>query len=159
VPIHAGDAVLCPAGVPHAIGPGVLLVEVQEPTDFSVLLEYAGFGLDGPAEGHLRLGYDLALECVDRGTWTRERIAELRGIDRPLPAAADPYFTVDRLRPGDRLEAAFSVVVVTAGAGSLRGEQDDRAVRRGETLLIPYAAGELTVTGDVEAIRLSAPRV
>src|SRR3954467_14181129 len=24
VPIHAGDAVLCPAGVPHAIGPGVL---------------------------------------------------------------------------------------------------------------------------------------
>src|SRR5919199_6018047 len=69
VPIQVGDAVLCPAGVPHAIGPGVLLVEVQEPTDFSVLLEYEVFALDGPAEGHLKLGYDLALQCVDRGTW------------------------------------------------------------------------------------------
>ena len=159
VPIHAGDAVLCPAGVPHAIGPGVLLVEVQEPTDFSVLLEYEGFALDGPAEGHLKLGYDLALQCVDRGTWTRERIAELRGVDRPLPPAADPFFTVERLRPGDRLDAAFSVLVVTAGAGTLRGDQDEAAVRRGETLLIPYAAGELGLAGDVEAIRLSAPRV
>jgi mannose-6-phosphate isomerase len=156
VPIYAGDAVLCPAGVPHAIGPGVLLVEVQEPTDFSVLLEYESFGLDG---GHLGLGYDLALECVDRSTWTHERIAQLHGTDRLLPVAADPYFSVDRLRPQDRLGAAFSVVVVTAGAGTLSGEHDQLSVRRGETLLIPYAAGPLVLSGDVEAVRLTAPAV
>src|SRR4051812_14737540 len=96
VPVQAGDGVLCPAGVPHAIGAGVLLVEVQEPTDFSVLLEYQGFALDGPAEGHLKLGYDLALECVDRSTWTPERLAELRGTDRLLPRTADPFFAADR---------------------------------------------------------------
>jgi mannose-6-phosphate isomerase len=156
IPIHPGDAVLCPAGVPHAIGPGVLLVEVQEPTDFSVMLEYESFGLDG---GHLGLGYDLALECVDRSTWTRERIAELRGGDRLLPAAADPFFSVDRLRPQDRLEAAFAVVVVTAGAGTLTGEHDQISVRRGETLLVPFAAGPLVLSGDVEAVRLTAPAV
>jgi mannose-6-phosphate isomerase len=154
IPIHAGDAVLCPAGVPHAIGPGVLLIEVQEPTDFSVLLEYESFGLDG---GHLGLGYDLALECVDRSTWTRERIAELHGVDRLLPVAADPYFAGERLRPQDRLQAAFSVVVVTEGAGTLSGEHDRLPVRRGETLLIPYAAGPLVLSGDVEAVRLTGP--
>jgi mannose-6-phosphate isomerase len=154
IPIYPGDAILCPAGVPHAIGPGVLLVEIQEPTDFSVLLEYESFGLDG---GHLGLGYDLALECVDRSTWTRERIAELHGTDRLLPFAADPFFSVDRLRPQDRLGAAFSVVVVTAGAGTLTGEHDRISVRRGETLLIPYAAGPLVLSGDVEAVRLTAP--
>ena len=34
------------AGQPHAIGAGVLLVELQEPTDFSVMLEHERFGLD-----------------------------------------------------------------------------------------------------------------
>jgi mannose-6-phosphate isomerase len=157
IPIRAGDAVLCPAGVPHAIGPGVLLIEVQEPTDFSVLLEYQGFALDGTADGHLKLGYDLALECVDRSTWTHERIAELRGTDRLLPAAAEAFFSVERLRPEDRLDAAFSVVVVTAGSGVLSGDHDRVVVSRGDTLLIPYAAGRLALTGDVEAVRLSAP--
>ena len=29
-----------PAGLPHSIGPGVLLTELQEPTSFSLLAEY-----------------------------------------------------------------------------------------------------------------------
>jgi len=155
VPISAGDAVLCPAGLPHAIGPGVLLVEVQEPTDFSVLLEYEAFGLDG---GHLELGWDVALQCVDRRGWSPERLAALRGGgDRLLPAEADPFFTAERLRgPSAGLDAAFSVVVVVGGAGTLAGEHDRLPVRRGDTLLVPYAAGRLTLTGDVEAVRLSA---
>jgi hypothetical protein len=36
-----------PAGLPHAIDPGLFLVELQEPTDFSVLLEWEGFAADG----------------------------------------------------------------------------------------------------------------
>jgi mannose-6-phosphate isomerase len=159
IPVRAGDAILCPAGLPHAIGPGILLVEVQEPTDFSVLLEYRGFALDGPADGHLRLGYDLALECVDRSGWDAERLGALRGgTRRLLPPAADPFFTADRVRPGGRVAAGFAVLVVTAGAGTLAGEHDRLAVRRGDTLLIPYAAGPLTLTGDAEAIRLGPAR-
>ena len=157
VEVRAGDAVLCPAGVPHAIGAGILLVEVQEPTDFSVLLEYEGFDLDGPAEGHLRLGYDLALECVDRGRWDADRIAGLRGDQRRLlPAAADDFFTAERVGAGARLEAGFSVLVVTGGEGTLSGEHDRLAVRRGDTLLIPYAAGPIVVGGGLEAVRLAA---
>lgn len=155
IPVHAGEAILCPAGVPHAIGPGVLIVEVQEPTDLSVLLEYEGFALDGPTEGHLGLGYDLALSCVDRSTWTRERLAELHGTDRLLPEPADEFFHCERLGPQDRIEAGFSVVVVTAGSGTLTGEHDRLTVRRGETLLIPYAAGPLVVSGAVEVVRVS----
>ena len=49
VSVRAGDAVLCPAGTPHAIGAGILLVELQEPTDFSIMLETDGFPID-PAD-------------------------------------------------------------------------------------------------------------
>src|SRR4051794_23279503 len=121
IPVAAGDAILCPAGLPHAIGDGILLVEIQEPTDFSVLLEYESFGL---ADGHLGLGYDLALRCVDRGAWTPERLGGLRGGDRLLPEAADEFFAARRLRGGDRLEQGFCVLVVVAGEGRLTGEKD-----------------------------------
>lgn len=154
IPVAAGDAILCPAGLPHAIGDGILLVEIQEPTDFSVLLEYEGFGL---ADGHLGLGYDLALECVDRGAWSPARIDGLRGGDRLLPDAADEFFAARRVRGGDRLDQGFSVLVGVAGEGRLTGEKDDLALRRGDTLLVPYAAGPLRLDGPVEVIRLSGP--
>ena len=154
--VRAGDAVLCPAGVPHAIGAGILLVEVQEPTDFSVLLEYEGFALDGPADGHLRLGYDLALQCVDRSAMSRDRLAALRGgQERLLPAEADPFFAAERLTgPAARIGAGFSVLVVTDGAGTLTGAYDQLPVSRGDTLLIPCAAGPLELAGDVTAVRM-----
>ena len=154
IPVAAGDAILCPAGVPHAIGDGILLVEVQEPTDFSVLLEYEGFGL---TDGHLGLGYDLALECVDRGGWSPARIQELRGsADRLLPARADEFFSAARRYGGDRIDQGFSILVAVSGEGTLLGEHDNVPIRRGDTLLVPYAAGPLRLEGPVEVIRLGA---
>jgi mannose-6-phosphate isomerase len=153
IPVRAGDAILCPAGLPHAIGDGILLVEIQEPTDFSVLLEYRDFGL---ADGHLGLGYDLALSCVDRGGWTPDRLDGLRGAGTLLPPAADEFFAARRLHDGDRAGPGFGVLVAVSGAGRLTGEHDDLPVRGGDTLLIPYAAGPVTLSGPVEAVHLSA---
>lgn len=153
VPVAAGDAILCPAGLPHAIGDGILLVEVQEPTDFSVLLEYEGFGL---ADGHLGLGYDLALQCVDRSAWSPARLGELRGADRLLPAAADEFFSATRHTGGGRLPRGFSILVTVSGSGMISGEHDAVPTRRGDTLLVPYAAGPLYPEGELEVIRLSA---
>ncbi|MFG6192621.1 class I mannose-6-phosphate isomerase [Nonomuraea sp. JJY05] len=167
VPVRAGDAIVCPAGLPHAIGAGVLMVEVQEPTDFSVLLEWEGFDVDGPAVGHLGLGYDQALACVDRSGWGAERLAELHRDRRPAADArpgahrlfaesADEFFAAERLRPDpvSVLEPAYSVVVVTTGAGSVECEHGSPvAVGAGDTLLIPYAAGKCALRGDVTAVR------
>ena len=68
VPVRAGDAIVCPAGVPHAIGEGILLVEVQEPTDFSVLLEWTATTLTRAGHpGGVRPGAAL------RGPWLAGR--------------------------------------------------------------------------------------
>src|SRR5690242_19068442 len=55
IPVRAGDSLLVPGGVPHAIGPGITLVELQEPTDFSLLLEWSGYGVTR-ADADLGLG-------------------------------------------------------------------------------------------------------
>jgi mannose-6-phosphate isomerase len=155
LPVAAGDAVFVPAGAPHAIGAGILMVEVQEPTDLSVLLEWEGFELTED-EGHLDLGWDTALQALDRSAWDEARIGALRGPGGGrslLPAAADPWFRAERVRGGDELDAGFSILVGLAGEGELGGEP----LGRGTALLVPHSAGPLTVSGDVEAIRCRPP--
>ena len=66
VTVHPGDGVFVPASTPHCIDADLFLVELQEPTDFSILLEWRGFDIDGRADGHLGLGFDVALDAVRR---------------------------------------------------------------------------------------------
>ena len=171
VPVQPGDTVLVPAGVPHAVGAGVLLVELQEPTDFSILLEWAGFPVDGLEHGHLGLGYDLVLNCVDRSAWAAGRLAGLRGhrdratqvapgVVRLFPAAADRFFRAQYLRPAPAavLDAAYSILIVVAGAGRLETDAGAIDVAAGQTILIPHGAGPVTVRGaGVEAVRCLPP--
>lgn len=157
IPVSAGDAFLCPAQVPHAIGEGILLLELQEPTDFSILLESKGF--TDPEDGHLGLGYDTALRAVDRESWSPEKLARLHVEgDRILPPAADPFFRADWCRDSSRLEAGFGVLVVTEGTGQLRTAAGVAVpLAQGSTTLIPYAAGECTVDGELTAIHCRPP--
>jgi mannose-6-phosphate isomerase len=158
-PVAPGDAIFVPAGTPHAIGAGILLVELQEPTDLSILLEWDGFELTED-EGHLELGWDLALQALDRSAWDDERLAGLWGPPdgtRALPDAADPYFRAERVRGGDVLDPGFAVLVALAGAGTLEATADAVPLERGAVVLVPHAAGEATVTEDVQALRCRPP--
>jgi len=51
VSVTPGDGVYIPPGLPHAIGAGVFLLELQEPEDLSILLEWKGFNVDGVVDG------------------------------------------------------------------------------------------------------------
>lgn len=163
-PVAAGDTVLVPAGQPHAIGAGVLVVELQEPTDFSVMLEHERFGLDAD-QSWLGLDRALALTSVRRETLGPADLEALRGrwdrTDRPvspaLPASADPFFRAEVLdaRQGAATSGAgFSVLVVVAGSGRLTtGAGHQVELRAGQTALTPYSCGDLTLTGEVTAFR------
>ena len=150
VTVKPGDTIFVPAGTLHAIGEGILIAELQEPTDLSINLEWAGFDLteDG---SHLGLGWDVALEALDRTARTREQIEALYGPS--LPSQADPYFRAERVRGGDTLDPGFSVLLGLSGEGSLAGVP----VARGTALLLPYATGPVELQGDVEAIRSRPP--
>lgn len=168
LPAAVGDSILVPAGIPHAIGEGVFLVELQEPTDLSVLLEWKGFDIDGARDGHLELGFEAALACVDRSGWPASRLGRLRagrgerqaeGVERLFPPEADPFFRAERIHPRDAatLPAGFSILVVTGGSGTLSWGQRGLGVGRGDTVLIPFGAGDCSLDGAVEAIRCLPP--
>ena len=150
VPVAAGDAILVPAGTLHAIGGGILLLELQEPTDLSVLVEWKRFGVDDGPE-HLGLGWDTALRSLDREPIDPAALSAPG--DGLLPREADPYFRAERVRGGDVLAPSFAILLVTEGEGML----DELPLSRGTTVVIPHAAGATTLTGDVEAIRCLPP--
>ncbi len=156
VPVAAGDAILVPAGTLHAIGAGILLLELQEPTDLSVLVEWKPFGVTDGSE-HIGLGWDTALQSMD--TEPADIAALTDGGDvNLLPDAADPYFRAERNRGGDELGPSFAVVLVTGGEGAMRSSDGgELELRRGATVLVPYAAGATTLSGDIEAIRCLPP--
>jgi mannose-6-phosphate isomerase len=161
VPVAAGDSVLCPAGTPHAISAEILVIELQEPADLSIMLEWRPFALS-EQEAALGLPLEEALACVDRRACPPERLEALRGrplnsaVGSLLPAEADPFFVAERVdtRMGRHLSQSYGVLVVTAGEGRLATE-NGASVRlaRGSTVLIPHAAGPAVLTGTVEGVR------
>jgi mannose-6-phosphate isomerase len=165
--VHPGDAIVVPSGTPHCTGAGAFVLELQEPTDFSVLLEWDGFALDGPREGHLGLGFDQALACVNREAFSADHLTSLvrrngqharLGTYSLMPAAADPYFRTLRIRTTSHtnytsnVDATFAVVLVTEGSGYLNGTFGPTPIAQGDALLIPYAAGGFSFSGDLTAL-------
>ena len=160
VPVSAGDTVFVPAGTPHAIGEGILMVELQEPTDFSILLETPA-GVESGAE--LGLGWDLALEAVGREELREQQLQLMlsgprelrRGVSTLFPDAAQPYFRAERIAPDPvaELDAGYSILVAAEGVGELELAGGACALHRGDTVLIPHSAGPGQLRGEVVAIR------
>ncbi|CAN5279113.1 class I mannose-6-phosphate isomerase [soil metagenome] len=140
ISVRPGDTIYVPAGVPHALGAGVLIAELQEPTDFSLLCEWRGYPVQAE-DSHLGLGWNVAVRALDLGV--HEPV-------RGLPDEARSFFWADRL-----LEASgrFALLVVVEGEGRIDGVP----ARPGAAFAVPAAVEGIRVEGDVRVLRCLAP--
>jgi mannose-6-phosphate isomerase len=146
-PVAAGDFVWVPAGLLHAVGPGVVLAEVQQTSDVTYRVhDWDRAGLDGmPRPLHVqealaavRLADDLP-PSGGRGVVRREDGLAVESL------VACPAFTMARVRVEGRewrasTDGAWAAVVVLAGAGRLATEDGEIPVGAGDTVLVPAAA-------------------
>jgi mannose-6-phosphate isomerase len=155
--VKAGDAVFVPAGVPHAIEAGIFVLELQEPTDLSILLEWDGFAVDGDKDGHLNLGYDTALDALKFDPLTADENKEIvtrfesgaASSHKIFNSVADDFFRADYL-VGDfhKVDAGFAIFLVLSGDGEMVFENFGKfEVKRGDAVVIPHCAGAFTVKG------------
>lgn len=150
--VRAGDVVYCPPGIPHAIGGGSFMVEVQEPADLSIFLEWKDFPLPGGAGGHLGLDDEAAADAVTAGI-EREVVDQFvtagPGTTGDLLNGAKAPFRVDRLQAGDEIEAGFAVLIVVAGRGTAENRGGNQIVlETGSTFVVPFAWGGFRIGGD-----------
>lgn len=164
-PVRPGDTILVPAGVPHAIDAGVFVLELQEPTDLSALLEWGGFAVDGERDGHLGLGFPTVLDAL-----RYEPVADVDALVRAtgltggearslLSDRADGYFRADLVPGAGRVGAGFAVALVLTGAGAVTTESGAvLEVGRGSAFVLPWSAGGWVVDGvDVVVCRPPLP--
>jgi mannose-6-phosphate isomerase len=164
IEVQSGDSVYVPPGLPHSIGAGIFLVEVQEPEDLSILLEWKDFSIDGPRDGHLGIGFHDALLATDTRGWKRDQIDELivrGGIGaNTLAAAAEPYFRAElhEITDASVLDPGYSTLVVLNGHGTLATAIGSAAeLHAGDTMLIPHGVGQLTIDGTLTLLRCRPP--
>lgn len=143
VPARVGDVHDLPSGTVHALGAGMLVAEVQTPSDTTFRL--FDFDRIDPATGGRRLLHvEQALESID--------FQRAGGVEQPEPETNEPadgilvvapQFVLSRCsaHEGQRIPltaGVVSVLIVLEGQGGIVGE-DNPAVNfaRGDTLLIP----------------------
>jgi mannose-6-phosphate isomerase len=140
ISVRAGDVVYVPAGVPHALGAGVLIAELQEPTDFSFLCEWRGFPVR-PEDSHLGLGWDVAVHALDLSA--HEPL-------RALPPEARAFFSADHEVAAD---GRFAILLVVEGEGKI----DGTPAGPGSAFVVPADSERIRVEGDVQVLRCLGP--
>jgi mannose-6-phosphate isomerase len=171
IPAEVGKTYFIPGRLPHAIGPGVFMLEVQEPTDWVVQPERycAGTRLSDqnmygplPSEKALEV-FDYAgltqeqllakVRCVPRVTEQSEGGTLLEVIGPELTDAFALWRAEVAGRMAIRLPRAFGVVVVAEGAGRMSWPGGERAIRRGDYFLQPAGLGSIQYEAEA-ALRL-----
>lgn len=162
IPVKAGDVFLVPGGLPHAIGEGVFMIEIMEPTDFAVRIEFERGGYVLPeASRFMGRDVDFALSMFDFTAYDLEqlkarffvepRLLEEQGRNRRWSLFDSRYtgcFRVERLEVADRMTVShdgFRVMIVTSGSGTIRSGDTVISVRQGDRRLIPHQTENVTL--------------
>ncbi len=138
VPVEPGECHFLPAGTAHAIGPGLLIAEIQAPSDTTYRV-FDWNRLDESGKSR-QLHIAEALESIHFGADT-DRL----GVTTVGRLADCPYFKVDKGHQAVGCEVLLSpgkmkTLVILTGFGTILAP-DGRAVefRAGDTILVPAA--------------------
>lgn len=167
IPVKPGDVYFIPAKAVHAIGYGCLILEVQEPTDFTIQPErWCGDYRLSEREMYLTLEKETALSVFDY-SYNLEKVEneckktpviiyENGGCKKEclIGKYDTPCFGVERyIVNGGETEKlpAPCVYVVTEGAGKLTGDGYEKDIKKGDYFFMPYSCeGKYTVQSDSE---------
>lgn len=166
-PVRPGDTILIESGMPHAIGAGCLLVEIQEPTDYTIRVERttpSGFAVDDRL-CHQGLGFEKMFECFHYEQLTREEIRQ-KGFVQPRSSMVSPggkitnligyrrtpLFWLDEVQLTESItvpqEHRFSGLYVLEGAGELTAHGRKLSIRKGDQVFVPAGTGDFELTAD-----------
>lgn len=176
IEVKKGDVYLIPAKTVHAIGEGCLILEVQEPTDFTIQPEYwCGDYLLTEEEMYLGLAKNEAMECFDFQVSGEESIflSKKQAVtvyedkaykkETLITEQDTPCFCVNRYTVSSefRLLEAPSIYIVTSGNGIIMGKDYMRELKKGDYFFLPYGAKgnyEIRTKLQIELIECLPPR-
>jgi len=156
VEVKPGDAIFVAPGIPHAIGEGIFMIETQEPTDFSILVEKKiGAHILKEKDCHIGLGWDKALDIFDYQGHSLPEVNEKYRMKKEILISIKggklyrlnggkymkSCFGILLLKEAQNIELSFkgkfAFIVITRGEGIISTNVGEFEVKEGETYMIP----------------------
>ncbi len=168
VDVKPGDVWLIKAGLIHALGAGCTVIEVQEPTDFTIQPErWCGDYHISYKEEYIGLDKDTALDAINYEIYGDKAVAYAKVnpkitvstpnyIKEQLITYSDtPCFAENKhtVKNGGSFAADYapSVYICIGGEGKIIGDNYEKIIKRGDYFYMPYVAeGKFKITSDTE---------
>lgn len=160
--VRPGEVYLVHGRMPHAIGPGITMVEVMEPTDITINPEKLVCGYELPIERRFaRIDPQAALDILDYTPLARDQVlarccpqqevivSRPEGVlTRRISRSTFPFFEVQELTiegrwPLDLSLRSFRVGIVVSGQVRI----GDLVLGGGDSFFIPFACDRLELEG------------
>ncbi len=169
VDVEVGDIWLIKAGLIHAIGAGCTIIEVQEPTDFTIQPErWCGDYHISYEEEYIGLKKEDALDCINYDIYGEQAKAYAKvnpkvTIDTSTYKKEElityedtPCFAENRhiLKDGGSftMDYAPSVYILLEGEAVIKGENYEKKIKRGDYFYLPFAAeNKFNIISDTHA--------
>lgn len=156
ISVREGDVFLVEAGIPHAIGQGCFMLEIQEPTDITLRAERNVGGIEiEEREAFQGLSLNDFLNCFKFETLSATDVLQKyrlnphlikkipgHGQEQWLIRYSDtPYFAVRSINIESSWKMSgcesFHILLITSGKGCLSGSDFSQIIKRGDSFLVP----------------------
>jgi mannose-6-phosphate isomerase len=156
--LQQNDVIFVGAGTVHALGPGILVYEVQQMSD----LTYRMYDWDRPQTADRTLHIEKALQVIDPGIDVR--VVHFRpAIESYSSLLVNcPQFVLEALgSSGEPITfnthgKVFDVLTLTEGEARLNVKEYQLNLGKYESVLIPASCGEYQLAGEFKALKTHA---
>jgi mannose-6-phosphate isomerase len=155
IPVKAGETYFVQGRIPHAIGPGVFMLEVQEPSDWVIqpelycadirLSDTDMWGILTPGQGLLVFEYQgLTEKQLLKKTAPSNKVLQSNeqvSVTELIGPAHTPAFSLWKanLKGTAQIQfpTEFAIIVVENGTGAIQCGNNTRLLKRSDYIMIP----------------------
>lgn len=155
--VRAGETYFIPAGLPHAIGRGILIAEIQQNCDLTYrMYDYGRLGPDGvPRALHIEKALDVVRPFTDAEIAALRFSRATEDLSGGEVLADCAYFRVERLQKGGAYTlpacGKWRHLLCLAGAATLVSDGVRYPVSKGDSYFLPPLPAA-RIEGDLTAL-------
>lgn len=161
-----GEMYIVPAKTAHAIGAGCLILEIQEPTDFTIQPErYCGEHRLSDHEMYLGLDKTIALDCFTFGEQPQAKCTPVTTfvdnsvkIEVLIGPEQTNCFVINRITLTGgafpiSLSDTYGIYIVIDGEGKVTGDGYEMSVKKGDYFFVGASSmGKYNISGDLVVV-------
>jgi mannose-6-phosphate isomerase len=148
--VKSGQTIMMPAGTMHALGPGMLLYEVQQTSDIT----YRVYDWDRPASAGRALHIEQSVAVT-----TTNAASLIAPIETGILTQC-PYFRLEKIRNSVNTTpngSSFHAITITTGKATLESTGQSWELVPFDSVIVPANSATYNLEGNFEALRSSLP--